>query len=63
MKNLYCKNCGILVAKLEAGSTVKKDSVMFCGDCNINSEPNFDDNNFFGEDATIQNLKNIFGMI
>jgi len=34
MVNKYCHICGTLVAKVVAGSTMKKNTIMICSDCN-----------------------------
>ena len=69
MKNMYCDECGKLVAKIETGSSIQKNATMTCGDCNGKNysetipKPNaFNNNNkdYAGEDG-LNMLKNMFG--
>jgi hypothetical protein len=62
MKELFCAKCGILTARMEAGSTIKKNAIMICDDCNDDSYVNDIFDNPLLDSNSLDSLKNIFGM-
>ena len=64
MKELYCDECGILVASLSSGSTLKKGTKLICSECNgfyFSDSTNDCTDNSNGNDA-LEQLKKIIGL-
>ena len=61
MKEFNCIECRCLVAKLSSGSSIKKDTVFYCSDCD-NSKIEYPESSDGMFNDSLQSLKDLFGM-